>query len=129
MEEAALGTGEHAHPVDAKALGVRPAVLDALTDAAYEALDTGDGCLAWCRSSDDETHVMISANNELDGNPEALDWIVGCYGDAGGFVEVSGLTLAQAIEAATLLRAPVRADGSLVEALYPSVEQAMDDLA
>ncbi|WP_448191652.1 hypothetical protein [Azospirillum sp. sgz301742] len=129
MDDAATGSGEHAHPVDAQALGVRPAVREALTDAAFKALDTGDGCMAWFRASDHEAHVMISANNELDGDPQAKDWIVGCYGDAGGFVEVSGLTLAQAIEAAGLLRAPVRADGSLVEALYPSVEQAMDDLA
>ena len=129
MDDAPIGTGEHAHPVDAQALGVRPAVREALEDAAFEALDTGDGCLAWCRASDHETHVMISANNELDGDPQAQDWIVGCYGDAGGFVEVSGLTLVQAIDAAALLRAPVRADGSVVEALYPSVEQAMDDLA
>lgn len=129
MNEAARGIDEHAHPVDAQALGVRPAVRDALEGAAFKALDTGDGCLAWFRASDDGTHAMISANNELDGDPQVQDWIVGSYGDAGGFVEVSGLTLAQAIEAAALLRAPVRADGSLVEALYPSVEQAMDDLA
>lgn len=129
MEEAAIGTGEPAHPVDAQALGVRPEVREALEGAAFEALDTGDGCLAWCRASDDETHVMISANNELDGDPRAADWIVGRYGDSGGFVEVSGLTLEQAIDGAALLRAPVRADGSLIEALYPTLEQALDDLA
>ena len=129
MEEAAIGTKEHAHPVDALALGVRPAVREAMADAAFEALDTGDGCLAWCRRSDDQTHALISANNELDGDPHASEWIAGRYGDAGGFVEVSGLTLAQAIEATAQLPAPVRANGSLIEALYPSLEQAMDDLA
>ena len=129
MDDAATGTGERSHPVDAQALGVRDAVRSALAGASFEALDTGDGCLAWCRPSDHDTHVMISANNELDGDPQATDWIVGCYGDAGGFVEVSGLTLEQAIEGAALLRAPVRADGSVVEALYPSLEQALDDLA
>jgi len=129
MDDAAIGIGERAHPVDAQALGVRPEVRDALANASFKALDTGDGCLAWCRGSDDETHVMISANNELDGDPRAAEWIVGCYGDAGGFVEVSGLTLEQAIEGAALLRAPVRADGSVIEALYPTLEQALDDLA
>jgi hypothetical protein len=73
--------------------------------------------------------VMISANNDLDGDPQAPDWILGCYGDSGGFVEVSGLTLERAIEGAAQLRAPVRADGSVVEALYPTLEQALDDLA
>ena len=129
MDEAPIGTGERAHPVDAQALGVRPEVRVALATAAFTPLDTGDGCLAWCRASDDETHVMISANNDLDGDPQAPAWILGCYGDAGGFVEVSGLTLARAIEGAALLRPPVRADGSLVEALYPSLEQALDDQA
>ncbi|PWC35320.1 hypothetical protein TSO221_30030 [Azospirillum sp. TSO22-1] len=110
-------------------MDVRPEVRAALADAAFTPLDTGDGCLAWCRASDDDTHVMISANNDLDGDPQAPDWILGCYGDSGGFVEVSGLTLEAAIEGAALLRAPLRADGSLVEAIYPTLEQALDDLA
>ncbi|WP_109122245.1 hypothetical protein [Azospirillum sp. TSO22-1] len=129
MDEAPIGTAERAHPVDADALDVRPEVRAALADAAFTPLDTGDGCLAWCRASDDDTHVMISANNDLDGDPQAPDWILGCYGDSGGFVEVSGLTLEAAIEGAALLRAPLRADGSLVEAIYPTLEQALDDLA
>ena len=129
MDDAATGTGEPAHPVDAQALGVREDVRAALAGASFKALDTGDGCLAWCRPSDHDTHVMISANNDLDGDPAAAEWIVGCYGDTGGFVEVSGLTLEKAIEGAALLRAPVRPDGSVVEALYPTLEQALDDLA
>lgn len=108
---------------------VRPAVRGALEGAGFHALDIGDGCLAWCRSLHDETHVLVSANNALDADPEAAEWIAGRYSDTGGFIEVNGLTLPQALDAAAVLPVPVRADGSLVEALYPSLEQAMDDFA
>jgi hypothetical protein len=108
---------------------VRPAVREALEGAGFQPLDTGDGCLAWCRPLNDGTHVMVSANNTLDGDPSAVDWIAGRYGDHGGFVEVNGLTLDGALEAADVLRPPFRVDGSVLEALYPSLEDAMDDLS
>ena len=83
---------------------VRPAVRKAMTEAGFTPMDLGDGCRAWYRRSDDGTHALISHNNALDGDPTVKDWIVGQYGERGGFV------------------------GSLVEALYPSLQQALDDL-
>lgn len=129
MEDAAIGTDHPATPLDPMSLSVRPDVRKALTAVGFKALDTGEGCLAWSKRSGLNTHVMISANNCLDADPHAPEWIAGRYGERGGFVEVAGLTLQQAMEAAAVLRPPVRADGSVVEALYPSLDQAMDDLA
>ncbi|PWC34100.1 hypothetical protein [Azospirillum sp. TSO35-2] len=106
----------------------RAAVRDPLTQAGFRPIDLGDGCHAWYRRADDRTHVLISHNSALDGDPTVKDWIVGQYGEHGGFVEVGGLSLARALEGAETLPSPVRADGSLVEALYPSLQQALDDL-
>ncbi|HYD69139.1 hypothetical protein [Azospirillum sp.] len=129
MDEANIGNGGHAEPIPDDAVEARPAVREAMAKAGFAAVDTGDGCLAWCRSTNDGTHTMISCNNSLDGDPASADWIAGRYGDEGGFVEVNGLGLAGALDAADLLPAPVRVDGSVVEALYPSLQQALDDLA
>lgn len=133
MEELTNLSPNTAHTVASPAPGVlehvRPAVRDTLRSAGFQPLDTGDGCLAWYRRLNDMTHVMVSANNTLDGDPATADWIAGRYGDRGGFVEVNGLTLDGALEAAEVLRPPLRVDGSLVEALYPSLEDAMDDLS
>lgn len=107
---------------------VRPAVRQAMTAAGFAPMDLGDGSHAWYRRADDGTHAMISHNNALDGDPALKDWIVGQYGERGGFVEVGGLPLARALEGADVLPSPVRTDGSLVEALYPSLQQALDDL-
>ena len=107
---------------------VRPAVRKAMTEAGFTPMDLGDGCRAWYRRSDDGTHALISHNNALDGDPTVKDWIVGQYGERGGFVEVGGLPLFRALEGADTLPSPVRPDGSLVEALYPSLQQALDDL-
>jgi hypothetical protein len=107
---------------------VRATVRDPLTTAGFRPMDLGDGCHAWYRRSDDGNHALISHNNALDGDPAVRDWIVGQYGERGGFVEVGGLPLSRALEGADVLPSPVRPDGSVVEALYPSLQQALDDL-
>ena len=112
----------------ARADRVRPAVRQAMAAAGFVPMDLGDGCHAWYRRSEDGTHALISHNNALDGDPTVRDWIVGQYGERGGFVEVGGLPLFRALEGADTLPSPVRPDGSLVEALYPSLQQALDDL-
>ncbi|BAI76099.1 hypothetical protein AZL_d02730 (plasmid) [Azospirillum sp. B510] len=106
----------------------RASARDALTAAGFTPMDLGGGCHAWYRRSDDGTHALISHNNALEGDPAARDWIIGQYGERGGFVEVGGLPLSRALEGADLLPSPLRPDGSLVEALYPSLQQALDDL-
>lgn len=106
----------------------RASVRTPLTRAGFRPMDLGDGCRAWYRRSDDGSHALVSHNSALDGDPAVKDWIVGQYGERGGFVEVGGLSLARALEGADTLPSPVRADGSLVEALYPSLQQALDDL-
>lgn len=108
---------------------VRPAVRDTLMRAQFRPMDVGDGGHAWYRRAGDGSHhALVSHNNALDGNPDTPDWIVGQYGDRGGFIEVGGLSLARALEGADMLPSPVRDDGSLVEAMYPSLQQALDDL-
>ncbi|WP_042688586.1 hypothetical protein [Azospirillum sp. B506] len=107
---------------------MRPAVRQSLTAAGFTPMDLGGGSKAWYRRSDDGTHALISHNNSLDGDPSVRDWIVGQYGERGGFVEVGGLPLSRALEGADILPSPIRPDGSLVEALYPSLQQALDDL-
>ncbi|MBK1838218.1 hypothetical protein JHL17_12410 [Azospirillum sp. YIM B02556] len=123
--KAAPGAGLRTGP---RTDGVRMAVRTAMAGAGFTPMDLGDGCRAWYRRSDDGTHALISHNNALDGDPAVKDWIVGQYGERGGFVEVGGLPLSRALEGADVLPSPVRPDGSLVEALYPSLQQALDDL-
>lgn len=107
---------------------VRATVRESLGAAGFKPMDLGDGCHAWYRRADDGSHALISHNNALDGDPAVKDWIVGQYGERGGFVEVGGLPLSRALEGADTLPSPMRPDGSLVEALYPSLQQALDDL-
>ena len=108
---------------------VRPEVRRLLTGARFRPMDVGHGGHAWYRRAGDGSHhALVSHNNALDGDPNTQDWIVGQYGDRGGFIEVGGLSLARALEGADTLPSPVRSDGSLVEALYPSLQQALDDL-
>ncbi len=107
---------------------VRAAVREPLGAAGFKPMHLGDGCHAWYRRADDGSHALISHNNALDGDPAVKDWIVGQYGELGGFVEVGGLPLSRALEGADTLPSPMRPDGSLVEALYPSLQQALDDL-
>ncbi|MBP2297655.1 hypothetical protein [Azospirillum picis] len=107
---------------------LRAAVRDLLATAGFRPMELGGGGEAWYRWSDDGTHALISHNGALYGDPEVKDWIVGQYGERGGFVEVGGLSLSRALEGADTLPSPVRPDGSLVEALYPSLQQALDDL-
>lgn len=106
---------------------VRPEVRERLTEAGFRPLDLGDG-YAWYRRADDGGHALLSFNNSLDGDPAVPDWIVGQYGERGGHIEVGGLSLTRALVGADTLPVPVRSDGSLVEALYPSLQQALDDL-
>ncbi|AWK89905.1 hypothetical protein [Azospirillum thermophilum] len=110
--------------------GIRPAVRIVMAEAGFRPIDTGNGRPAWFRRAGDGTHhALISFNGGLDGDPQAAGWVAGVYGERGGIIEVAGITLARAIDAADQLPSPVRADGSLIEALYPSLDQAMDDLS
>ncbi|MBP2228860.1 hypothetical protein [Azospirillum agricola] len=114
----------HGVPQDARA-----EVRERMAGAGFRPLDLGDGAHAWYRrAGDGGGHALVSHHNGLDGDPEAPDWIVGQYGERGGYIEVGGLTLSRALVGADTLPVPVRADGSLVEALYPSLQQALDDL-
>lgn len=107
---------------------VRPEIRDRLTSAGFRPMDVGGGCHAWYRRADDGSHALVSYNNGLDGDPATPDWIVGQYGERGGYIEVGGLSLSRALVGADTLPTPVRSDGSLVEAMYPSLQQALDDL-
>lgn len=126
---------------------VPAALRDELLEAGFRPRDTGDG-MAWNRRDGDGTHVMIFADRRpsagsadiglpsadpsevgLSGSPDAAEWTAGRYGDAGGFIEVTGLTLRAALDAVAVLPMPVRVDGSLAEAIYPSLDEAMSDLA
>ena len=119
--------------VDPTALDIPAPLRDRLLAAGFRPRDIGDG-LAWNRRGGDDTHVMVSCNAErsggaLSGDPSRADWTAGRYGDAGGFVEVTGLTLDEALDAVAVLPKPVRVDGSLAEASYPSLDEAMSDFA
>ncbi len=115
--------------IDPATVKVRPRLRAAMAEAGFQPRDTGNGCMAWNQRAGDDTHVMIACGRGLDGDPERTEWTAGRYGDAGGFVEVTGLTLAEALEAVAILPAPVRVDGSLAEGMYPSLDEAMSDLA
>ncbi|CAO3434712.1 hypothetical protein [Azospirillum doebereinerae] len=107
---------------------VRPEIRETMTEAGFRPMDVGEGHLAWYRRAEDGGHALVSHNSGLDGDPATPDWIVGQYGERGGYVEVGGLSLSRALVGADTLPVPVRPDGSLVEALYPSLQQALDDL-
>ena len=120
--------GPYGTDVEPARVTVPQALRDALLEAGFRPRDTGDG-MAWNRRDGDGTHVMISADGGLSGDPDRGEWTAGRYGDAGGFIEVTGLTLQAALDAVAILPRPVRVDGSLAEAIYPSVEEAMSDFA
>ena len=127
--------------IDPTTVDARPAVREAVQAAGLRPRDIGRGRMAWSRHENDttqvtdgthiadSTHVMVSCNGRLDGDPERAEWTAGRYGDAGGFVEVAGLTLREALEAVELLPKPLRVDGSQAEAVYPSLDEAMSDFA
>lgn len=114
--------------IDPATVDVSAALRDRFLETGFRPRDIGDG-MAWNRRGNDGTHVMISANGRLSGDPDRADWTAGRYGDAGGFVEVTGLTLQAALDAVAILPTPVRVDGSLAEAIYPTLDEAMSDFA
>ncbi|MBP2295303.1 hypothetical protein J2851_005108 [Azospirillum rugosum] len=120
--------GPYGTDVEPARVKVPQALRDELLEAGFRPRDTGDG-MAWNRRDGDGTHVMISANGALSGDPDRGEWTAGRYGDKGGFIEVTGLTLQAALDAVAILPRPVRVDGSLAEAIYPSLEEAMSDFA
>lgn len=108
---------------------IRRPVREAVRPAGFQPRDIGGGDAAWNRRAGDDTHVMVTCDGRLDGDPTRPEWTAGRYGDAGGFVEVTGLTLPEALDAVTILPTPRRVDGSLAEGTYPSLDEAMSDLA
>jgi hypothetical protein len=119
----------NAKPAKEQASTVRAAVRMAALAEGFTPIDAGNGYLAWAKNGGRRTHVMFTCNGALDGDPDAAEWVAGRYGEKGGFLEVSGLTFAKAIEATKILPVPLNNDGSLAESVYPSLEQAMSDMS
>ncbi|NUB07610.1 hypothetical protein FW320_15690 [Azospirillum sp. Vi22] len=118
--------------IDPKAVVVSRAVRDLLQPHGFRPRDIGSGVgggMAWNRRGGDDTHEMITCNGRLSGDPDRAEWTAGRYGNRGGFVEVTGLTLRGALDAVAVLPRPVRVDGSLAEGIYPSLDDALDDIA
>ncbi|MDQ2101552.1 hypothetical protein [Azospirillum isscasi] len=115
--------------IDVQAVAVSRAVRDLVQPQGFRPRDIGGGGMAWNRRGGDDTHEMITCNGRLNGDPDRAEWTAGRYGDRGGFVEVTGLTLRGALDALAVLPRPVRVDGSLAEGIYPSLEDALDDIA
>ncbi|WP_448202523.1 hypothetical protein [Azospirillum sp. sgz302134] len=115
--------------VDPAPLGVPATVRETLLAEGFHPRDIGGGVVGWNRRWNDGTHVMVSCASGSVCDPARPEWTAGRYGDAGGFVEVNGLTLREALDAVAILPTPRRVDGSLAEGIYPSLEEAMSDFA
>ena len=114
--------------IDPKTVVVSRAVRALVQPRGFRPRDIGGG-MAWNRRGGDDTHEMITCDGRLSGDPERPEWTAGRYSDGGGFLEITGLTLRGALDAVAVLPRPVRVDGSLVEGIYPSLEDALDDIA
>lgn len=105
------------------------ATVDAIMRAAgYEIWDTGGGCTCWGKNCGDGTSINISAESSHRGSAAKAEWSVGRYGEQGGFVEISpeaGLTLKACIDLAGKIPSPIRANGSLIDDVFDSLEGAL----
>lgn len=105
---------------------VRPEVAEPLRAAGYWVCHTGGGCLAWIRhlSEDGDSHLLISTNDRIDGDPDAEIWDIGRY-DGDGWVNLNvSFTLRNAIEVAALLPAAIDARGEPVQEVYADLDAA-----
>jgi hypothetical protein len=110
--------------LDERTAAVNPAVSEPLRAAGYDVAHTGGGCLAWMRLLDEEgdSYLLITSNEDIDGDPAAPEWVVGRYdGDSWINLEES-FTLPDAIRVAGLLP---RAVGELVQEVYPDLAAAL----
>lgn len=111
--------------LDAKEAAVRPTVSEPLRAAGYVVYHTGGGCLTWYREINEVEYLWISWYDALDGDPEAAEWSVGRYHDDGGWINLNQLfTLREAIEVAAKLPAPRRVDGSMIEMVFDTLDDA-----
>jgi hypothetical protein len=105
---------------------VRGDVAAPLHHAGYGVTHTGGGCLAWIRYLGDagESYLLITTNDDIDGDPTAPVWDIGRY-DGEGWINLDrSFMLADAIRAAELLPAARAPDGSSIEKVFPDVEAA-----
>jgi hypothetical protein len=112
--------------LDRREDAVREDVSSPLRAAGYTVIHTGGGILAWFRpiSPDGEDHILITAEDEINGDPDAREWVIGRYGPDGWLCIDETFTLKDAITYAELLPPPVRPDGEPLEELYPTVAAA-----
>lgn len=112
--------------LDAREAAVRPTVAEPLRADGYEVYHTGGGCLAWRRDIGEDEYVLITWYDSVDGDPEASEWLVGRYHEDGGWINLDQLfTLREAMEVARKLPSARRADGSTIEALFDTLEAAL----
>lgn len=110
----------------ARETAVRPAVAEPLRADGYEVYHTGGGCLAWRRDIGEDEYVLITWYDSVDGDPEAKEWLVGRYHEDGGWINLDQLfTLREAMEIARKLPPARRPDGSIIEELLDTLEEAL----
>lgn len=117
--------------LDRRIAAIRPAVAIPLGEAGYEVVHTGGGCLAWMRllAAETDSHILITSDADVDGDPDAAEWIVGRY-DENDFVCLDeGFTLAEAIRVADLLPAPNPTGHGFVQETFPNLAAALEALS
>ena len=79
---------------------------------------TGGGCMTWERITDDDGYIWITDESGAGlgawADRKGAGWIVGRYNSEGDFIDVEGVTLAQALKLADTLRAPVDGEQSVL---------------
>lgn len=83
-----------------------------MRERGYEPHTTGGGLMAWRRPLDEATEDYLLVTNEaqeLSGEPESLDWVVGRYRGE-GWISVGEFDLTQALALADLIPAPTPTD-------------------
>ena len=97
----------------------------------FDLWNTGGGCLAFHRMELDETYILITDSDGcgVDAAPDAEEWIVGRYAEAGGFVCVNeSLSLFDAIAASVKLPRP-DSDSEIVEEVFDSFALLADAIS
>jgi hypothetical protein len=99
-----------------------------LRNAGYDVIHTGGGCLAWMRPLTDggESYILITNDVDIEGDPDAAEWVVGRY-NGDDFIDIDqGFTLADAIRIADQLPPPNPSGRGIVQATFPTLAAALE---
>lgn len=95
-------------------------ITQRMTALGYLPYHTGGGCWTWNQDDSDTYRWLCTDDNALVGDPEAEIWLIGRYrndSDEPGWINVTGLTLDEAIAHIDGLPIPARGEETVIDGL------------